>query len=137
MPTAEQFDEAKVRFFTAADDAQALLEPTKRANNRGALRGGKLTSDVDGFVDATGARLNAVAEGLRDLARECRKRAEECRAAAAAQAAYNAQTNQYEADNRRYEAEAAAYDIDPTLPEPGDPPTAPTAPPNPPPYVEI
>lgn len=137
MPTEEQFEEAKVRFFAAADDAEELLRPTRKANNRGALKGGKLTQDVNGFVDATGARLNAIGEGLRDLARECRKRAQECREAKAAQAAFLSATADFDAAARRHAAESAAFDVDPTLPEPGDAPTAPTAPPKPPPYVQI
>jgi hypothetical protein len=137
MPTEGQFEEAEVRFFNAADDAQELLRPTRRANERGALEGGRLTADVNGFVEAAGARMNAIAEGLRELGRECRKRAQECREAAAAQAAFSAATAAYDAASRRYAAQTSAYDLDPTLPQPGDPPTAPTAPPAPPTYVQV
>ncbi len=137
MPTEAQFEEAKTRFFAAADDADDLLGQTRRANGLGALRGGKLTGDVDRFVDVTGRQLGSVAGDLRELARECRRRAEECRQAAAALADFNRANEAYRRDVLEHEVASAAFADDPTAPEPGDPPTRPQRPPPPPPYVDL
>ena len=137
MPTAEQFEEAKVRFFVLADDTEVLLKPTRRSMGSDVLTGGKLTQDVNGFVDATGQRLNSVADSLRDLARECRKRAEECRQAAAAQAAFQAANADYAEAQTLHETRTEAFTADANAGDPGPPPTAPTPPPDPPPYVDI
>ena len=137
MPTEQEFEEAKVRLFVAADDAEGLLTPTRTANDRGALTGGRLTADVDSFVEASGGRLSVAADELRELARECRRRAEECRQAAAARDAFLAATADYEQSVAEHRESTTAYADDPSLPEPGQPPTAPAPPPDPPPYVEI
>lgn len=137
MPTEQEFEEAKVRFFIAADDAEELLRPTRQAMGPDVLKGGRLTEAVKNFIDSTGGRLGSVAEALRELGRECRKRAEECRQAAAARDAYEAALTDHRAAAAEHVDRAAERLLDPTLPDPGPAPTAPTPPPAPPPYVEI
>ncbi len=137
MPTAEQFEQAKVRFFVLADDTEELLRPTRRAIGPDVLKGGKLTADVNGFIDATGGILDSIAESLRELARECRKRAEECRQAAAARDAFLAASAEYDTAMVEHGERSAAYAADATAGNPGPAPTAPTPPPKPPPYVDI
>ena len=137
MPTAEQFDEAKTRFFVLADETEELVRPTRRAMGPDVLTGGTLTDDVDGFIDATGVRLDSVAESLRELARECRKRAEECRQAAAARDVFLAAGVEHTSSLAQHQERTAAYALDPAAGNPGPPPTAPKPPPKPPPYVDI
>lgn len=137
MPTEAQFEEAKVRFFAAADETQDLIRPTRQAMGPDVLTGGQLTTNLNRFVDTTGEQLDLVADSLRELARESAKRAEECRQAAAAQEAYLAASAAHRLDLADHQERATAFADDPTLPDPGDPPKGPKAPPAPPPYVEI
>ncbi len=139
MPTETEFEQARARFEAAAEETDQALVPVRQANGRDVLTGGRLTTDVDDFIDTTGAELDGVATELRQLATVCATRAEECRQAEAALTAYLNDLEEY----RQAEAEHRQQGIPGPgeqgggAPSPVDRGSAPTPPPAPPDYVEF
>ncbi len=143
MPTETEFEQARARFEAAAEETDQVLVPVRRANGPEVLTGGRLTADIDDFIDTTGAELDGVATELRQLATVCATRAEECRQAEAALTAYLNDLEEY----RRAEAEHRQEELAGTGQQPGGgasspvdrgpAPTPPQKPPTPPDYVEF
>jgi len=137
MPTEGEFEQARVRFNNAAEEATRIIVPVRAANGPDVLTGGRLTADIDAFIDTTGNELNSVAEELRTLAEECARRAEECRIAKANLLRYINDYAAFQQAEQDFQSRALALAVDPTLPDPGPPPVKPEPPPTPPSFVDI
>lgn len=139
MPTEAEFEQARARFENAAEDVEQLIVPVRRANGPDVLTGGRLTADIDAFIDTTGDEFAAMAGELRELATESARRAEEARQALAALQAYAEDYQAYRQADAEYRQQArtsAAADGTVAV-DLGPRPTPPTRPPDPPSYIDL
>lgn len=127
MPTQEAFEQAAIRFDTAADEVDGLLPPIRAADRDDVLAGSQLAASVDTIIDESNTELRIVSTDLRELAEESRRRARETAAAAAAAARFAEQQD-------RFEQEQAEFDQGDGT---GEPPTPPTPPPAPPAFADF
>ncbi len=120
MPTATEFDQAKVRYSSASSTAEQLIVPVVAVNGPEVLRGGRLAESIDRFVEVTDLEFRAVADELDDLAATSAQRAEECRRA-------DDVVRRFVADYQAFEAAVLR----------GEVVNEPESPPRPPGYVNI
>ena len=137
MPTETEFEEARLRFDTAADETDEVLVPVRQANGPEVLTGGRLTDDVNTFIATTGTELAAVSTELRSLADECARRAEDCRQALEELQTYLADYAAYREADDQYRRQTAGFGAGASSGDPGPRPTPPPKPPPPPPYVDL
>lgn len=133
MATGPEYEEAKARFERAAEDVGQILVPVRQANGRDVLTGGRLTSDIDAFIETTGSELNKVGDELLALAQVCAQRAEEYRQAVADAAAFSQDLEAYRRAKADYDARLLAS-ADGSV-KPGRAPIPPVKPEQPPSYL--
>ena len=130
MPTQSDYERAAGQFERVSAGVEVLLDPARSVFQRGVIRGGLLTLELEALILRLQQQLRAHKPELDNLALVARQRARLCEEYLQLQRAYDRAYDAYIGEMRAWYAADAVRQAEPLLaPDPGPPPLPPPAPP--------